>query len=90
MILSEFSFKGITLFMAYLANLFVTKLQGPILPRKSRDHIKSDFPRSFRFFPISIMLKMPIWNGHIYEAQVSGRCHMYQSTQNDQSYVLYT
>ena len=26
-------------FTAYLANVFLNKLQGPILPRKSRDHI---------------------------------------------------
>ena len=26
-------------FTAYPANVFLTKLQGPILPRKSRDHM---------------------------------------------------
>ena len=48
-------------FTAYIANVFLTKLQGPISPRKSRDHIKpkQQFKAGFKRYQHSPFSKMP-------------------------------
>ena len=64
------------LFTAYLANVFLTKLQGSILPRNvtvssqiqevsAQPVTFSKCPPVFLLFEVfSVMLNMPFWNGH--------------------------